>query len=147
MGYVINTDQSGDPDQIFNKAPIVSEILFSDANPVIDSVCNISVNVSDPEEDPPVITWAVSGGKLAGNFKSATTWKTPSAPGVYLVNVAVYDGNNEKICRSKSVTASEKPAVFGFLNKIDAEGGFIQGDAHINDGGSLFAGDNDNNRQ
>lgn len=130
-----------------NREPVVSDISISNPNPVLNTEYDISVTASDPDSDALTFSWSVTAGTLNSSTINPAKWKTPNAAGTYTVSLSVSDGKGHTVNKTKSVTVSAPPIVSADLNKVAAEGGYVEKDGAINAGGCLYAGDTAANKQ
>lgn len=98
MGCVSNGGGTVTPT---NQPPTIS-FSFSKLAVVRGTPVNLSVDVSDPDQDKLTITWSITRGALtpANSSHTIMTWSTPSTVGADTVHVSVTDGTFKR-----SVTA------------------------------------------
>ena len=130
-----------------NREPVVSDISISNPNPVTNTEYDISVTASDPDSDTLTFSWSVTAGTLNNSSGNPVKWKTPNAAGAYTIDLSVSDGKGHTVNKTKSVTVSTPPILSADLNKVTAEGGYVEKDGVINAGGCLYAGDSASNKQ
>ncbi len=95
-----------------NKSPEAGEIEIyekGDTTPVkfvfTDQEYELFIEASDPNDDPLIYTWEVSGGTVANKNMNPATWTTPSSMGDYVVKVKISDGRGGSIEKTKTIEA------------------------------------------
>ena len=104
-----------------NQPPVVSSVSTSissilrpcppgqnpvDCTPTGNEV-QLTANATDPDNDPLLYTWSVTGGRLTGEGRSVTWDLSGVAPGTYTATVEVDDGNQHKANGSATVTVGD----------------------------------------
>ncbi|HUE83591.1 MAG TPA: hypothetical protein VMM84_15935 [Pyrinomonadaceae bacterium] len=67
----------------------------------------LTADASDPDNDPLIYTWSVTGGRLTGEGRSVTWDLSGVNPGSYTATVEVSDGTHPAVPASTTVTVAE----------------------------------------
>ena len=129
-----------------NKNPVIAAINLSEANPAVDEQYAVTADASDPDGDDLEYKWSVSagGGTIANNTTNPMQWTTPNTAGTYTIEVTVTDTKGGSATETKDVNVglpAPPPIADVYLDRITAEGGYIEKDGWINNGGCIYAGD------
>ena len=83
-------DATGPPP---NEPPLIS-LVNPELAVSMGAIVNLSVNVSDPDDDPLTVTWTTSGGSLRASDQGKTTmqWTASTTLGVDTIRAVVSDG-------------------------------------------------------
>ncbi|MBN2465368.1 hypothetical protein JXD38_07065 [candidate division WOR-3 bacterium] len=104
-----------------NQAPVVDSFSAPDSvYPGTDHV--VSCTATDPENDPVMISWECTGGKLTPDTGSSVTWRSPDSAGTVTVTVEAKDTHNGVGTDHKDVvvsTAANRPPVISGITGAD----------------------------
>lgn len=139
-----------------NVSPEIKGITLSSSTLYVGKKYDVSVDAVDPDGDELSYSWSADGGSITDSSKNPTKWNTPDAPGDYILSVTVSDGKGNS--SGTSITAyvgevtvedeeeEEDTTISLTVPRKEGEGGYIEyGEATYN-GGSIYAGDSDNNK-
>ena len=95
-----------------NQSPKINSAV-ADPNPIsgLGYSTQLTVNVSDIDNDNLTITWSATSGQLSetttqvtgGNGQSSIIWTAPTTSGTYTISISVSDGVNPPV--TKNITA------------------------------------------
>jgi len=122
-----------------NRDPEITEIVLSDESVYNNEEYDVSVEVTDPDEDDLEYKWTVEGGIIDDNSINPMKWRAPGVPGIYEIEVKVTDGNGGEDTDSISVMVNTYLLVS--VPQVADEGGHVGDGVIDNSGGCLFAGD------
>jgi len=86
-----------------NGKPTIASVSVNPATVNANGVVSITVNATDPENDPLTYSYVVTGGAISGNGASVS-WTAPSVAGSHSVSVTVSDGNGGQVTANGALT-------------------------------------------
>jgi len=139
-----------------NASPEIKGISLSSSTLYVGEQYDVSIDALDPDGDVLSYAWSVAGGSITDSTANPTKWNTPDAPGDYSISVTVSDGRGntsnssiaayvgEVVVEEQTPETPETTTVT--VSREEDEGGYIEKEGIVDNGGMLYAGDSVNDK-
>ncbi len=112
--------------EALNYPPVIHGISYPQTVDIGETP-TITVDASDPDDDPLTYTWrAPDGGTISGIGKSVT-WIAPKTTGTFTISLSISDGVNEPVSQTVSIgveTTNLVIKVDPYLSKVSSGSSF-----------------------